>query len=643
MNIYQKIIRRFPRGIVYSFAYGSGVKQQVGYERISKQKSNVIDLAFCVDNPDKWHAENLEKHSSHYSGFRILGSQFIASYQDKLAAKVYFNTLVPLTDIGVTIKYGIISKEHLLNDLNDWTHLYFAGRLHKPVNQVVAPDDSLQKALQQNLQSAFLVALLMLPENFTDFELFHTISNISYSGDFRMIFGENKNKVQNIVRPQLEEFFELYQPVLRSLSPYVAVGKEKTKNEIFFEQDKSVKATQHHLKLLPSHMQERIRRNSVVKGSYMEVVQSISTSGNTHDVISMSLTDIVWRSSLKQSIKNIPSAGISKSLTMSDSDSSNKRRSEKKHKKKEKKHKKDKKHKHKKRSHKISDSEASIQDDYPLKKKIPEDVTIPRFLTNENPEVTDEAFGPALPPHLLAGKTPENTKEEPAVIGPSLPAGIVLQTDHESDQKSEDEEDAEELFGPLPTDCKSFAKMTTAQIKLEERALEMRLAMLDPDANKEDINKREEWMLELPDVGLKTGLASLKRTFHTKERPDFSDRSSWTKTPNSSDAPTTSKVTETTKSKAEKKYQEQRDAEQEKIAKKLKKKHKRDESLYEIHQKKLKKDKKEKEVNGKSERRPFSRDVDLQLNKIDKNQTKKIVDKAKFLDSRFSSGNAKYL
>jgi len=35
--------------------------------------------------------------------------------------------------------------------------------------------------------------------------------------------------------------------------------------------------------------------------------------------------------------------------------------------------------------------------------------------------------------------------------------------------------------------------------------------------------------------------------------------------------------------------------------------------------------------------------VDLKLNKIDKNQTKQIVDKAKILNTKFSRGQAKYL
>lgn len=75
------------------------------------------------------------------------------------------------------------------------------------------------------------------------------------------------------------------------------------------------------------------------------------------------------------------------------------------------------------------------------------------------------------------------------------------------------------------------------------------------------------------------------------------------------------------------------------------KKHRKDgeKSLLELHQEELNEKRKKKGKGEKVERRRFDRDIDLQLNKIDKSHTKKIVDGTKFLDSKFGSGRAKYL
>ena len=74
-----------------------------------------------------------------------------------------------------------------------------AGRLHKPV-KVLESDPSLQAALNANLCAAVTASLLLLPQHFTEEELFLNLAAISYTGDFRMVVGEDKNKVANIVR-----------------------------------------------------------------------------------------------------------------------------------------------------------------------------------------------------------------------------------------------------------------------------------------------------------------------------------------------------------------------------------------------------------------------------------------------------------
>lgn len=79
------------------------------------------------------------------------------------------------------IKYGVISTDALCEDMMDWTTLYVAGRMHKPV-RIIRPDARILLANQINLVSALRVALLMLPEEFTEVELWEQVAGISYAG-----------------------------------------------------------------------------------------------------------------------------------------------------------------------------------------------------------------------------------------------------------------------------------------------------------------------------------------------------------------------------------------------------------------------------------------------------------------------------
>jgi translocator assembly and maintenance protein 41 len=115
----------------------------------------------------------------------------------------------------------VISIDKLCKDLIDWETLYVAGRMHKPV-KILRDDSRVRLANQVNLTEAVRVALLTLPENFTEEELFMRIAGISYQGDFRMMVGENPNKVKNIVTSQMDNFHRLYFGLLDDL-PNVAI------------------------------------------------------------------------------------------------------------------------------------------------------------------------------------------------------------------------------------------------------------------------------------------------------------------------------------------------------------------------------------------------------------------------------------
>lgn len=311
MEIYKRILGKFPQNIVFSFAYGSGVKKQLGYDNNLK-KAAMVDLVFCVKNTEKWHQENLAINSSHYSAMKLLGSSWIAKYQEKLGANVYCNTLIPLPEEGIMIKYGVISEADLLADLKLWKHLYLAGRLHKPVSIITSTSESIKDALENNLLNALRCALLILPEKFTKFELFHAISNISYKGDFRMVFGENKNKVNNIVKPQVDKFYDLYLPTIDSLSKSIQLTSDAD-----FIQDKSKDVAENHLLQLPKHLVKKIVINSRLKGSEAEILHQISSQDTYPSIVLQSLCQIVFKSSAWQSIKNIPTAGLWKSISYS--------------------------------------------------------------------------------------------------------------------------------------------------------------------------------------------------------------------------------------------------------------------------------------------------------------------------------------
>ncbi|GBP22910.1 GPALPP motifs-containing protein 1 [Eumeta japonica] len=297
----------------------------------------------------------------------------------------------------------------------------------------------------------------------------------------------------------------------------------------------------------------------------------------------------------------------------------------------------------------------------------------------------EEVEGPVLPPHLMVERN----------IGPSIPTEmrkVLADADHTViKNESSDEEGG---IGPIPVD--SIDITSEAQLQLEERALSMKIKQLEGHTlQNTDIKTREKWMLELPEAKAKyLGLEA--RTFRAKEGPDLSDRSCWTDTPEQraqkeAGLPPEGDSSINLEQEAKAKHIAERDAEYEKAVKKHKKKHKREESLLDMHQKKLKKKKKkaigisvmsrrrhtsnigrstrsakimlfstgressekrearltriekEEKEDGKAERRPFNRETDLQVNRFDEAQKKAIIKKAQNLDSRFSSGEAKYL
>lgn len=272
----RQILWQFRAPIRYAFAYGSGVFGQSGgggksSAGLSKEEliphpdppkavrdwqkggAKVIDFIFGVSHTHHWHSLNLTQHPDHYSFLQYLpfNSGAISRIQDSFGAGVYFNPYITVN--GVMIKYGVVNLDTLRQDLSEWTTLYLAGRLQKPV-KILRDDPRIRLANQINLLSALRTALLMLPEHFTERELYEKIAGLSYMGDPRMLYipglgaSENTAKVSNIVGAQLPGFRQLYVPLIENL-PNIAFTDARTPKEVAWEKEDAIRHTGSNVEL----------------------------------------------------------------------------------------------------------------------------------------------------------------------------------------------------------------------------------------------------------------------------------------------------------------------------------------------------------------------------------------------------------
>ena len=230
-----KVLKSFPQPLRFAFAYGSGVfpQNEAGPEHSSKPQSQsgkkMVDLVMAVTHPQHWHGLNMGINKRHYSFMARLLGGIGAGYIQRFGAGLWYNPYVRIGD--EIVKYGVMDINTLCQDLLDWDTLYVSGRMHKPV-ALLETDARVRLAQQVNLTSALRTALLLLPERFSEVELYTRIASISYTGDFRMSVpgGENADKVRNIVLGQRDMFRRLYAGLIRSLQ---TIHVEETNHNSF--------------------------------------------------------------------------------------------------------------------------------------------------------------------------------------------------------------------------------------------------------------------------------------------------------------------------------------------------------------------------------------------------------------------------
>lgn len=299
------IVDSFKAPISAAIGYGLGVFPQAGYEDTSAQDRPQIDFINVVENLSAFHDVNLHQHPQHYS---FKNHRIIRLIQG--ANGIYFNPFVSMKD--TMIKYGVISVEACKLDLCEWSSLYFAGRLQKPVAFMKDDAPFIKFLNQYNLKNAMtLLVLLLHPNEFSEKNLYEQITRISYLGDFRMyVGGENPNKIQNIVERQYAEFKQLYEPIIDYLVAKNCLIITDTRDNVrTFRKNLTIPNKIKLISALPLQFRARLYQMNREK-SIKEIVNDVD--------LAKKLTRIVTRtiriSSLKQAVRGVLSLGVMKSV-----------------------------------------------------------------------------------------------------------------------------------------------------------------------------------------------------------------------------------------------------------------------------------------------------------------------------------------
>ncbi|NXW06910.1 TAM41 protein, partial [Fregetta grallaria] len=239
---FRRVLAHFPQELSLAFAYGSGVFRQAGASP-GHGENNMLDFVFAVDDSVTWHMMNLLKNRSHYSFLKVFGPKQISSIQS-YGAGIYYNTLVPCNG---RVSMSSLRKLKHLKKTETHNRQVFLGELFLKsiVGHLVNQADFICLMFYNNtfLYSVLTEDLLFIPVYF------------HIRGDFRMVIGEDRSKVQNIVKPNVPHFQKLYSNILQDC-PQVVYKHHLGRLEASIDKSPEGQFTQ--LMALPRTLQQKI-------------------------------------------------------------------------------------------------------------------------------------------------------------------------------------------------------------------------------------------------------------------------------------------------------------------------------------------------------------------------------------------------
>ncbi|KAK8472369.1 hypothetical protein PHAVU_002G188100 [Phaseolus vulgaris] len=176
------------------------------------------------------------------------GERLITGVADKIGVGVHFNPFV------------------------SWN-----GKVH-----IVVDNLDVNSTNSVNLRAAVSAALLLLPSEFTEEDLYAKVCSLSYMGDVRMLFAEDKNKVKKIVSGQFDLFHSMYKPFLEEYEAKKLLRLSSTaNNQIHISQDCDFSVDYSIVSALPPLIRNQIRMKEGEKEKIWETGRAINDTRNS--------------------------------------------------------------------------------------------------------------------------------------------------------------------------------------------------------------------------------------------------------------------------------------------------------------------------------------------------------------------------
>jgi len=175
--------------------------------------------------------------------------------------------------------------------------------------------------MARNKEYAVRTALLLVPKLFDEFDLFTKIASLSYTGDPRMIVGENPKKVVNLVTPIIPIYRKEYEQALLKVASEIEINnlvKELPLSQVVHLSDvkNDIVPYKMYAQTMTSDSRWRLCESLPITMRNILLMnrRTIGSPPKKHAVRS-AVSAIVYRAAVSQSFKGIITAGVMKGST----------------------------------------------------------------------------------------------------------------------------------------------------------------------------------------------------------------------------------------------------------------------------------------------------------------------------------------